>query len=145
MRFRDWISNTRGVLVHTQKQGYDVERTSAWERGREKETITERVRTSTQKHLHTLFNLKSPGWIQWTRIGKEDQAFLLSIQMVPDSTPPSAIPTEYVHRVAMATFWHKFHHEGKISPGWWGGGGCARPPSITISTISYKAVMYTPA
>ncbi len=26
-----------------------------------------------------------------------------------------------VHRVAMATFWHTFHHDGKISPAKWGG------------------------
>jgi hypothetical protein len=29
--------------------------------------------------------------------------------------------TEYtVHRVSMATFWCTFHHDGKISPAWWG-------------------------
>jgi hypothetical protein len=26
------------------------------------------------------------------------------------------------HRVATATFWRTFHHDGKTSPGWWGWG-----------------------
>ncbi len=30
------------------------------------------------------------------------------------------LTTEYTHRVAMDTFWRKFHHDGKISPAWWG-------------------------
>ncbi len=37
-----------------------------------------------------------------------------------------------------------FHHDGTISPGWWGGGG-ALPPPFTISTITYKVVVYAPA
>jgi hypothetical protein len=32
------------------------------------------------------------------------------------------------HRVAIADFWHTFHHEGKISPGWCGCGAHAHPP-----------------
>ncbi len=36
-----------------------------------------------------------------------------------------------VHRVATATFWRTFHYDGKISPGWWGGGGLhAHPLSL---------------
>ncbi len=27
---------------------------------------------------------------------------------------------EYTHRMAMDTIWRKFHHDGKISPAWWG-------------------------
>ncbi len=46
-----------------------------------------------------------------------------------------------VHRVAMTTFWRTFHHIGKISPGWWGWGG-SRPPPFTLSTITYKVVVY---
>jgi hypothetical protein len=49
-----------------------------------------------------------------------------------------------VHRTATATFWRTFHHDGKISLGRWGWGG-ARLPSYTISTITYKVVMYAPA
>jgi hypothetical protein len=44
-----------------------------------------------------------------------------------------------VHRVAMAIFWRALHHEGKISPGWLLGGG------FTISTITFKVVVYAPA
>jgi hypothetical protein len=30
-----------------------------------------------------------------------------------------AAPKEYTHRVATtAAFWHTFHHDGKICPGW---------------------------
>ncbi len=46
-----------------------------------------------------------------------------------------------VHIVAMSTFWRTFHHDGKISPAWWGWGG-ARPPSLTPSTITSKVVVY---
>ncbi len=33
------------------------------------------------------------------------------------------------HRVAIADFWRTFHHDGKISPGWWGWGVHAHPLS----------------
>ncbi len=48
-----------------------------------------------------------------------------------------------VHRVATATFWRTFHHDGKISPGWWGVWG-ARSPPFTTSSITYKVVAYAP-
>ncbi len=51
-----------------------------------------------------------------------------------------------VYRVTTATFWRKFHHEGKISPGWWGWD--ARPLPFTIFTITYithAVVVYAPA
>ncbi len=34
-----------------------------------------------------------------------------------------------VHRVATATSWHTFHHDGKISLGWWGWGVHAHLPT----------------
>jgi hypothetical protein len=37
-----------------------------------------------------------------------------------------------VHRVVTADFWRTFHHEGKISPGWWGWGMQALPISLHI-------------
>ncbi len=36
------------------------------------------------------------------------------------------------HRVAVATFWRTFHHDCKISPGEWGGGGCTHYPFHSI-------------
>ncbi len=48
------------------------------------------------------------------------------------------------YRVATAAFWRTFHHDGKISPGWWGCGG-ARPPPFILFTISYKVAVYAPA
>ena len=47
-----------------------------------------------------------------------------------------------VHRVAMATFWRTFHHDGKINPAWWGWGVHARP---FHSTITSKVMVYAPA
>ncbi len=37
-----------------------------------------------------------------------------------------------VHRVATPAFWRTFHHEGKISPGWWGWGVHAHPLSLHL-------------
>jgi hypothetical protein len=36
------------------------------------------------------------------------------------------------HRVANATFWRTFHHDGKISPAWWGWGVHAHPLSLYL-------------
>jgi hypothetical protein len=46
--------------------------------------------------------------------------------------------------VAMTTFWRTFHHDGKINPGLVSVGG-ARPPPLTLSTITYKVIVYAPA
>jgi hypothetical protein len=48
-----------------------------------------------------------------------------------------------VHREATATFWHTFIMMEKIAQS--GDSGGARPPLFTISTISYKVVVYAPA
>jgi hypothetical protein len=47
----------------------------------------------------------------------------------------------------MATddFWRTFHHDGKISPGWWVWAGGARSPPFPIFTITYKVAVYAPA
>jgi hypothetical protein len=37
------------------------------------------------------------------------------------------------------------HHDGKISPGWWGGGCTAHPPPFTLVTITYTVAVYAPA
>ncbi len=49
------------------------------------------------------------------------------------------LPAERTHKVAIATFWRTFHHDGKISPD---EGGGAHPPPFTTSTITYKVVVY---
>ncbi len=46
------------------------------------------------------------------------------------------LTTEYTRRVAVATFCHICHHDGKIGPAWWGCG--AHPPPFTLFTITYK-------
>ncbi len=44
--------------------------------------------------------------------------------------------THRLHRVATAAFWRTFHHEGKIIPGWWGGGEVhAHPLSLHLSSL----------
>jgi hypothetical protein len=41
-------------------------------------------------------------------------------------------PQSTVHRVVTAAFWRTFHHEGRISPGWWGWGLHAHPLSLHL-------------
>ncbi len=51
----------------------------------------------------------------------------------PTPSPPGECVHHRVHRVATSAFWRTFHHEGKISPGWWGGGGVyAHPLSLYL-------------
>ncbi len=50
-----------------------------------------------------------------------------------------------VHRVAPAAFWRTLHHDGKISPGWWGGGGLHAHPPFTAFTITFEGAVYAPA
>jgi hypothetical protein len=45
--------------------------------------------------------------------------------------------------VATTAFWCTFNHEGKISPGWWGGD--ALPPPFIRFTITSKISVYAPA
>jgi hypothetical protein len=49
------------------------------------------------------------------------------------------LKTQITHRVANATFCCTFHHDGKFSPAWW------EWECFTISTITYKVVVYDPA
>jgi hypothetical protein len=65
------------------------------------------------------------------------------IQMKQSDLGKSLDPS--AHRVAIADFWRTSHHDGKISPGWWGGGGVERPPPFTPLTIKYKVEVYAPA
>jgi hypothetical protein len=48
---------------------------------------------------------------------------------------------ESTNRLAIATFWRTFHHDGKFSPTWWG--VLALP--LPLSTITSKVVVYAPA
>jgi hypothetical protein len=44
----------------------------------------------------------------------------------------------------MATFWRTFHHDGKISPAWWGWGVNALPLLLYLpSRVTSKDVVYT--
>jgi hypothetical protein len=43
------------------------------------------------------------------------------------------VRAQSTHRVAMATFWGKFHHDGEISQP--GEGGGARPPFFTLQYL----------
>jgi hypothetical protein len=59
---------------------------------------------------------------------------LLAIKIKSAVAGCAASPTEYTHRVAMATFWRRtFHHDGKISPAVrMGGGVYAHPLSLFL-------------
>ncbi len=50
------------------------------------------------------------------------QFYVLSRRLVltlsPSLTPMALSCPQSTHRVAMATFWRAFHHDGKISPAW---------------------------
>jgi hypothetical protein len=61
---------------------------------------------------------------------RHDGCTPLFVSPVPQST----------QRVAIATFWRTFHHDGEISPAWCGGGVHAHP-FFTLSTITYKVVV----
>ncbi len=47
------------------------------------------------------------------------------------------------HRVAMADFWRTFYHDGKISPGWYG--GAPVPTPFQPIAITSKVLVYAPA
>jgi hypothetical protein len=42
----------------------------------------------------------------------------------------------------MTAFWRTFHHDGKINPAWLGWGSKPTPFHSTVSTITYKVVVY---
>ncbi len=63
----------------------------------------------------------------------------------PYNNTKESFEPQSTHRVAIADFWHyTSHHDGKISPGWWGWGVHAHPPFHPI-TITYKVAVYAPA
>ncbi len=52
-------------------------------------------------------------------------------------SPPTRLSVaQSTHRVAIATFWHTFHPDGKISPAWWGRGVHAHPLSLYLPSRS---------
>ncbi len=50
-----------------------------------------------------------------------------------------------VCRVAMTTLWRPFHHDIKISPGWWGRGVHAHPLSLYLPSRTKLCTVYAPA
>ncbi len=50
-------------------------------------------------------------------------------------------PSEYT-RVATAAFRRTFHHDGKISPGWWGWGVHAHPISLSLQSRTKLQCMF---
>jgi hypothetical protein len=50
-----------------------------------------------------------------------------------------------VHRVVTAAFWRTFHHEGKISPGWWGWRGGHLPLPVKLQcTLQLSGQIHWP-
>ncbi len=66
-----------------------------------------------------------PNWISWY-IRKISFSFFLCCSIFSGMEPKST------HRVAIADFWRISHHDGKISPGWWGWGLHAHPLSTCV-------------
>ncbi len=60
---------------------------------------------------------------RWASAWNPSVAGLCAMEEYKLSEPQST------HRVAFADFWYTSHHDGKISPGWWGGGVHAHPLS----------------
>ncbi len=69
------------------------------------------------------------------------------VSLLPTTCTPLKNSLSYytphrVHRVAMTTFWSA---RVKTVQAGEGGGEGARPPPFTISTVTYKVVVYAPA
>jgi hypothetical protein len=77
-------------------------------------------------------------WFLNTKVVKSVQIFYFLLPMFSTS----GCLVHRAHRVATAAFWRTLHHDGKISPGWWGWGVHAHPPPFAIFTITYKVAVY---
>ncbi len=53
------------------------------------------------------------------------------------------VPTEYTQS-GNCRFLAHIHHDGNISPGWWGSGMSAHPPTVILVIITYKGAVYAP-
>ncbi len=71
------------------------------------------------------------GWVTG-RIRTEPPARPASRRCVKLLNHTTYIHPQSIHRVAKAASWRTFQHEGKISPVWWGGGGCTASPFHSI-------------
>ncbi len=47
------------------------------------------------------------------------------------------------HRAATASFWRTFHHNGKLSPAWWGWGGGVHADPLSLYLPSHTIVWCT--
>ncbi len=88
-------------------------------------------------------NKKNLAYFVWKRITWE-------VDTSEQRDKPQCI-NHRVHRVATAAFWRTFHHDGKISPGWWGWGMHAHPLLIYYHHVQSCSVRssweggYTPS
>ncbi len=61
-------------------------------------------------------------------VGSEVCKYIMIVNCVYSFS--QAVGPQSTHRVAVTGFWRTFHHDGKISPGWWGCGVNAHPISL---------------
>ncbi len=66
------------------------------------------------------------------------------VVIAPLTTNGGGGVNHWVHRVAMTTFWRTLHHDGKISPGWWGW-RCMSTPFHYIYHHVQSCIVFTSA
>jgi hypothetical protein len=87
--------------------------------------------------IHSPYFYSTPKCSLWNRLsqkGKKSDPSSHSWKLVTSYLQGRCgFKPESTHRVAMATFWRTFRHDGKISPSWWGWGGVhALPLSLYL-------------
>jgi hypothetical protein len=75
-----------------------------------------------------------PNMYGWTSSSKEQiiVAYWTKFFVLSTFKGPCGTGAQSTHREATAAFWRIFHHDGKISPAWWGWGVHAHPLSLYL-------------
>ncbi len=88
-------------------------------------------------HLEIRTNTLLPKPREFKMSTAKDHCHTYNVHSPPSTSPFTQLIPQSTNRVAIATFWRKFHHDGKISLVWWGWGVHDQPP-FTISTIAWN-------
>ncbi len=91
------------------------------------------IHSTTYTRQSTLYNLHSK------------QSTLYTLYTLQSLRSTLNIRRESTNRPAMATFWRTFHHDGKISPACWGGGGVHALSFSLYLPSQAKLFVYAPA
>ncbi len=97
-------------------------------------TLSQKSKENHSKHNRWLTPLPPPLHTQYSVaiVYEDDTAFLSKIFSVVGIMADRQPNPQSTHRVAIANFWRTFtfHHDGTISPAWWGGGVHSHPLSL---------------